>query len=402
MVRPWSDVTDPRFLQLLDVMRRADSTVVNLETVIHTLKGYPQADSGGLHLVSPPEIAKELKWAGVDAVPTANNHSFDYGEIGILETIQYLNEAGIAHAGTGPDLQTARSPCYWDTSGGRHGLVSMTASFAYYGKAAWARPDIKGRPGVNPLTLNKGFAIGCPPDVFARFRRKPGAINLLSSSSVRWRRMRWEESERWRLVRRTRPVHSDLTENCATIRSASANSNLTIVSLHSHNEKPWLKIVCRKLLDNGADIVFVQGQHAVRGIEIYRRKPIFYGLGDFVFQTHLVTPIASESYTRRGLPVDASAAEYGAARRIRSRIVFEGAAAIITTLEGQIRAIKLLPIDLQPDAEAQVRGTPRLAEPDLGRRIIDNIARKSRQFGTRIQYDHTENVGIVDLAGQEQ
>jgi hypothetical protein len=81
---PWSHITDPDFQGLIDQMRRSDATILNLETVIHTFKGYAQADSGGAWLTSPPKIAQELAWAGVDMVSHANNHAFDYGSEGIL------------------------------------------------------------------------------------------------------------------------------------------------------------------------------------------------------------------------------------------------------------------------------------------------------------------------------
>jgi poly-gamma-glutamate capsule biosynthesis protein CapA/YwtB (metallophosphatase superfamily) len=81
---PWSHITDPDFEGLIDQMRQSDATILNLETVIHTFKGYAQADSGGTWLTSPPKIAQELAWAGVDMVSHANNHAFDYGSEGIL------------------------------------------------------------------------------------------------------------------------------------------------------------------------------------------------------------------------------------------------------------------------------------------------------------------------------
>ena len=66
ITEPWSHVRDPGFDRLLAEMRTADASLVNLETVIHEFNGHAQADSGGTYLSSPPAIAGELKWAGVD------------------------------------------------------------------------------------------------------------------------------------------------------------------------------------------------------------------------------------------------------------------------------------------------------------------------------------------------
>src|SRR5262245_1229102 len=82
LVRPWSGVAAPAFHALVERMRAADVTILNLETVIHgfddTPGAYAQADSGGSWAASPPVIAQELAWAGVNMLGHANNHSFDY------------------------------------------------------------------------------------------------------------------------------------------------------------------------------------------------------------------------------------------------------------------------------------------------------------------------------------
>src|SRR5574342_978127 len=92
IVEPWSGVEAPAFLRLVEEIRSADAAITNLETVIHEFKGYPQANSGGIHMASPPLIASELVWAGFDMVSHANNHAFDYGSIGVLETLDHVRK----------------------------------------------------------------------------------------------------------------------------------------------------------------------------------------------------------------------------------------------------------------------------------------------------------------------
>ena len=91
LTRPWSHVRDADFLGLIEEIRGADVAIANLETVIHEFKGHAQADSGGTYMASPPQIAAELKWAGFDMLAHANNHAFDYGESGILETLEHAD-----------------------------------------------------------------------------------------------------------------------------------------------------------------------------------------------------------------------------------------------------------------------------------------------------------------------
>jgi poly-gamma-glutamate synthesis protein (capsule biosynthesis protein) len=81
ITRPWSHVRDQRFLKLVAEMRAADVAIVKLERVIHEFKGHAQPESGGTYMASPPMIAGELRWAGVDMASGANNHAFDYDRL---------------------------------------------------------------------------------------------------------------------------------------------------------------------------------------------------------------------------------------------------------------------------------------------------------------------------------
>ena len=140
MTQPWAHIQDAEFERLIGEMRAAGATIVNLETVIHEFKGYAQAHSGGTYMASPPEIANELAWAGINMVSHANNHTFDYGSTGIIETHEHVNAAGIILSGSGTDLQEARAPRYLECSGGTVGMVSMASSFTPYGKASCPGP----------------------------------------------------------------------------------------------------------------------------------------------------------------------------------------------------------------------------------------------------------------------
>jgi hypothetical protein len=162
LVSPWSRAGDDATLRLFSAMREADVTILNLETVIHSFEGYAQANSGGSWMRSPPEIAQELAWAGVDMVAHANNHSFDYGSEGILQTIRHVDAAGIAISGSGRDLQQARSPRYVERSGRTVAHVAMASDFISYGKASLSLPGLRGRPGLNPLSLERKASMTVP------------------------------------------------------------------------------------------------------------------------------------------------------------------------------------------------------------------------------------------------
>jgi hypothetical protein len=163
LTRPWSHVRDADFIGLIEEIRDADVAIANLETVIHEFKGHAQADSGGTYMASPPRIATELKWAGFDMLAHANNHAFDYGASGILETLEHAEREGLIVAGSGPDLQRARAPRYLQCDGSRVALVAMAVDFVSYGKASASRPDLHGRPGINPLSLESERSLTVRP-----------------------------------------------------------------------------------------------------------------------------------------------------------------------------------------------------------------------------------------------
>jgi poly-gamma-glutamate synthesis protein (capsule biosynthesis protein) len=110
ITRPWSHLHDADFLSLIDTIRGADVAIANLETVIHEFKGHAQADSGGTYTTSSPQIAAELKWAGFDMLAHANNHTFDYGASGVLETIAHVEGEGLIIAGSGKGPAKRASP----------------------------------------------------------------------------------------------------------------------------------------------------------------------------------------------------------------------------------------------------------------------------------------------------
>jgi poly-gamma-glutamate synthesis protein (capsule biosynthesis protein) len=403
---PWSQVREPAFDRLIGEMRAADVSIVNLETVIHEFNGFAQANSGGAWTAAPPAIAGELKWAGVDMVAHANNHAFDYGSIGLLETLEHVEKAGIALAGAGRDLQAARAPRYFACPGGTVALVSMTATYTPYGKASRSRPDLRGRPGVNPLELTRAEVFEVTPRLaavlrgIARLRGKRADGLHRSSFRLFGRRFRLAAANR-RLSGR-RETAADAAANLRAIAEAAARADFTIASIHAHFQGGWLPRFARQALAAGADLVFCHGPHDVAGIELVGGKPIFYCLGDFVCQIDRIARHPAEAYEQLGLGDDATPADLVRANRgstpAAKRESYQGCAAALRLERGRLKEIRLLPLDLQFDAAEEIRGTPRWADPGLGRELIERIAQRSKRYGTAIRFDPARNEGFVSLS----
>jgi poly-gamma-glutamate capsule biosynthesis protein CapA/YwtB (metallophosphatase superfamily) len=406
LTQPWSGVDDRDFLRLVAEMRAADTTILNLETVIHTFKGYPQADCGGTYMTSPPQIANELRWAGVNMVSNANNHAFDYGSIGVLETLEHCRAAGLIVAGIGENLQESQSPRFARNGGLTVSLVSMASSFIHYGSASLARHDVPGRPGLNPLHMTRLPVVSVTPKQRAALGRLAG---FLGRGSARYYHgsfwigpLRFRTGEKLTLEAGRRFDRLDRARNLTSIEAAHKAAGITVVSIHAHYQAACLPRFSREAIEHGADVVFVHGPHEVRGIELHLGKPIFYCLGDFVYQPDQVSRFPAEAYQQLGLPPDAAREEYdgdGLGSDLQQkRSVYEAVAAVVEYRDTKVWRIRLIPIDLQFDAPPGTRGRPRWAAPDLGRRIIGKVASHSARCGCLVEYDATSNCGIIEPA----
>jgi poly-gamma-glutamate capsule biosynthesis protein CapA/YwtB (metallophosphatase superfamily) len=223
-------------------------------------------------MASPPSIAAELKWAGFDMLAHANNHAFDYGASGVLETIDHVERAGLVLAGSGPDLQRARAPQYVQCDGGRVALVAMAADMSY-GKASTSRPDLHGRPGVNPLTVDSEQSLtfrplqvlGCAWGHCRRILRAPA----------------WREPPGFKIaISWGREIAmADAKANLESIAEAAANAEIVVASIHAHRRGKWLTQFAQHAIELGASVIVVSGHHQVRGVELYRGRPTFYSMG---------------------------------------------------------------------------------------------------------------------------
>jgi poly-gamma-glutamate capsule biosynthesis protein CapA/YwtB (metallophosphatase superfamily) len=405
MVSPWSRVNTSAFLGLVQQMRDADVTILNLETVVRGSSGHARPlDSAGIWYSSPPEIANELAWAGVDMVSHANNHAFDYGCEGLLETIEHINRAGIALSGSGKDLQAARHFATRTVRGTTLAHVAMAERFVAYGYASRSRPDFPGRPGVNHLPATKRTEVTVTPRVAAAMRRVDGWLgrDVARYERTEFARFGW----RFRIGRHNRIqrgrhlVGDERRANLEAISAAAKASDLTVMSLHTHDEGLWGPEFLRDAVAAGADVILMHGPHRMRGVEILNGRPVFHCLGNFVFQILQIAALPAEAYDSAGLEDHTSPAEVVKALDLESlldkRRTFESCAAVLRYDESRRPTITLLPIDLQFGTDGLELGRPQLADRNLGRRIIEEIAAQSKRHGTRIRYDEETNTGIVE------
>jgi len=403
---PLSNHSEPEFTKLIEIIRGTDVAITNLEMLIHTYKGYPQAESGGTYMTAEPSIAKELVWAGFDMAACANNHSYDYGLMGLLETEMYLNQAGLVHAGFGMDLQRARLPGILQTEKGTIALLSCASSFISFGKAGRSRPDLHGRPGLNPLTVTSEYTIdSTTAEKFMSLAAESG----IPAGSFRNGQFRFlgrtftlgsEYSRSYKIDER------DLKENLEAVKKAKENSDWVIMSIHAHqggNRVPdFLIDFAHACIDNGADIVFGHGPHYLKGMEIYNGKPIFYSLGNFIFQNETIKRQPSEFYDRYGLDDTATPGEAYSVRTNNDTrswpanpVYWESVVPVIEFENKKLKQISLYPLTLGFGKPRGIRGRPLIADEVLGKKLIDKMKELSEPFGVEIQY--RDNIGYIRM-----
>jgi poly-gamma-glutamate synthesis protein (capsule biosynthesis protein) len=125
--------------ELLDAVGEADGTLLNLECCISE-RGVP-APARVFHFRAPPKSVEALHLLGVRCVTLANNHALDFGPEALLDTLQYLADAGIAVVGAGPDERAARAPAHVQVGG----TAFTVAAFGDHPQQYAAAPD---RPGI--------------------------------------------------------------------------------------------------------------------------------------------------------------------------------------------------------------------------------------------------------------
>ncbi len=410
ITRRLSPYREPGFLGLVERIRSADAAFTNLEVLLHTYEeGYPAAHSGGTWMAAEPGLAKELAWAGFDLVSRANNHTMDYGVGGLVATTRAVEAAGLVHAGAGMNLALARAPAYLETAGGRVALISVASTFSDEDRAGPQRKDLRGRPGLSPLRYRTTWVVS--EEALAKLQDVAREVGL--PAGVREGRLRF--LGRTFVAgdppgRRTEVDPRDLEEILQAVREARRQADWVLVTSHSHEggrsfEVPADFVVsfAHAVVDAGADLFVGHGPHVLRGVELRNGRPIFYSLGNFIFQNETVRFLPQEFYEQYGLGPEASPAEAQDARLERSRgggfpavrSYWESVVAVPRFEEGELTEILLYPVTLGFGLPRPRRGRPVLAPPDEGRRIIERLAELSRPFGTRIEYRAAENVGVI-------
>ena len=416
------------FLSLLRVIRDADVAFVNVDGVISDSPGYPSHDTG-VYVLQPSFAADELKWLGFNLISCIGNHTMDYGFKGLEDTLHHLNRAGLVHAGCGENLSEARSPAYLTTARGKVAMISMCSYFSPWARAIEQKSDCLGKPGINPLRYETRYVVD--DRALKELKRVSGMLGMERQKAAKAKfGMFWGpvpdtdrefhflttdfvETQYNKFVLGEKPgidtvvFDPDARGNLRWIREAKKQADWVLVSVHCHEAdgergRParFFPPFARVCIDAGADAVLGHGPHLLRGIEIYRGKPIFYSLGNFVLQFENVTMQPAEFYERYGLDPKLPLQEAWEVLTESDRrgfavepLFWESAVARFAFRKGRLSEVKLYPITLGFGKSRAQRGVPVLADRKLGKKIVEDLAGLSSLYGTKIEF--RDGVGVV-------
>jgi poly-gamma-glutamate synthesis protein (capsule biosynthesis protein) len=228
---PWGDT--------LPLWQQADFRACNLECALAD-QGVPwSATPKTFHFRSDAKNVAVLQVAGMTAVSLANNHTLDFGAEALCEMLEVLDAAGIAHAGAGRTLDEAARPAVIELAGHKIGWLAWTDN-----EPDWAATET--RPGIFYVPTR------------IKSRQASHLLELIGQLK--------EQGIDWVIV------------------SAHWGPNWGVAPPADH--PPF----ARALIDAGADLVLGHSGHVVRGIEIYRGRPILYCVGDFI-DDYAVDPV---------------------------------------------------------------------------------------------------------------
>jgi len=280
MIRSDIRATAPAAVPVIQGLLKGDVVFTNFECAIAEKGETVHEDRGFL---APPEALDALTEAGFNLLSLANNHSFDLKVIGIQNTLREVDRRKIVHAGTGNNVTEAAAPAYLKTPKATIALVASASGLMMPGARATAD-----RPGANELRIEAGDKENEATEDL------PGAPE-------------------------NTPNPEDSQRIVQSIRDARQHADLVIVYQHNHvvgnhsfwtiftegmqerlAPNDWLRKWSHAEVDAGADIVVMHGAPLLHGVEIYKGRPIFYDLGNFIYNlppvlTNIDEPMTWES-----------------------------------------------------------------------------------------------------------
>jgi poly-gamma-glutamate synthesis protein (capsule biosynthesis protein) len=407
---------DADFLGLVELIRKTDVKITNVEMVFPGRGRMASTTMHGIPLGAEPELLSELEWLGINIYGMAQNHATDYGVAGLVSSIEALEARGLIYAGVGRTLSEARAPRYFNAPGCRVAYIAAGSSNARLCLAADPSVGDIGRPGIAPVRVQKTHYI--KKERFNELREimAEAGVNVSATGTTApgihfpypdkaiydpppqggfsVEGVNFAPADDSRI--QTDALERDVKALVASVVEASRQADLVFVGLHCHEgmQGRWntdvpaefLQPLARRLIDAGAHGVLAHGPHMLRGVELYAGRPICYSLGNFIFNVETFSAFPLEVYEQQGMPLTSTSADlfdvvngYG-----KQPLFWESVVPRFTYEDGVLIDSEFHPITLGREAPRSRRGCPQLASADDGARILARLDELSKPFGASI------------------
>jgi len=254
------NVTDPEipFRLVAPILKRSDFVFSNLECCFYIPpRGHAVENEG---FMADPAAGEALRLAHIQAVGIANN--VNYGEHAIKASIARLDELSVLHTGAGENREAARAPVVLEQRGLRVGFLQRTSVY-------WPTNHEAGDKSTGVATIRGHTAYQLP---LHKTRREVPPANRPGIPPVV---VTWADPQylQW------------FKDDIAALRK---QADIVVASCHWglwQEVLQYMTDIAHAAIDAGADVVIGHGPHYSLPVEVYKGKPIFYGLGSFSFHT---------------------------------------------------------------------------------------------------------------------
>lgn len=358
---------DSFFDHCRDVLRAGDVVVGHVEVPHSTTTVQSSTDVPAPP--ADPDALSALPRAGFHAVTLAGNHIGDAGPDGVLDTIRHARAAGLVTAGAGASLAEARTPAVVEHDGRSVAVLSYNCVGP---RESWATSQKPGGAYVHVLTHYEldHASPGGPPRIYTF--ADPDSLEAMAAD-----------------IRKARTTY----DHVVVAFHKGIGHTPAVLAMY---ESP----VARAAVDAGADAVIAHHAHIMRGIEIYRGRPIFHGLGNFVTVTRALTPTGGDSEERRawarrrtelfGFAPDPNMPTYPFHPESRNTV--------IATVELTDDGVKggLLPCWIDDDAKPRPLG-----RSDGGEKVLDYVRDITARAGFDTEFTWTDDRQVRVDGGDE-
>ena len=388
-----------------EIVKKADIRLFNLENVLSDRPIFASSYCGGTWLLAKENTLDDTLKFGFNGCSFANNHTMDYSYDGLFDTLHAAEKRNLPIAGAGKDLLEASSYRIVDTPNGKCALISICATFNDAARAGNPSDNLPGRPGLNPLRFSieyhitpehmkalKEMSAGTHIDGRRNRSRMGGYTPMPPEGCFGFGEYNFKECEIEGKFSKVNAVDMERTEN--EIKKALTECESVIVTVHSHEIKhdtddepdDFLIEFARRCIDAGASAVIGTGTHQLKAVEIYKGKPIFYSLGNFIFQSDLVFCMPDDFREKYKMPHGLSPQEQVAERAKRGNgglhadvHNFRSLMPFMSFEDGKLTELVLYPLRLNMHT-----GLPALADEEETKIIYEYLCDRNKQFGTVI------------------